>query len=189
MKTIDLTYPVSNEIINEAKTNEKMIFSGHVGTHFDVMNKNFPMTYTELPGVAFDVSNISLENDIICEDIALDAVRRHDFVAFHTGFIEKTGYGNKEYFLKHPQLSLSLINWLLDMEVSIIGIDFAGVRRGAEHTPTDRLCAERNVFIVENMCNLSTLLEGESYRRCIFGTYPVNFIGQTGLLCRVVGRI
>ena len=34
-----------------------------------------------------------------------------------------------------------------DKHVAIIAVDFAGVRNGKEHTPTDQLCADRGTFI------------------------------------------
>ena len=43
-------------------------------------------------------------------------------------------------------------------KISMIGVDFAGIRRGKEHTPKDQYCADRGVFVVENLCGLSRLL-------------------------------
>ena len=80
------------------------------------------------------------------------------FVAFYTGFIEKTGYGGKAYFTGHPQLSDDLIDALLAKGISIIGVDFAGVRRGKEHTLKDQYCADHGVFIIENLCNLQSVI-------------------------------
>ena len=81
-----------------------------------------------------------------------------------------------------------LIDRLLDRGVSIIGIDCAGIRRGAEHTPKDQYCADRNTFVVENLCGLSRLLEGEMAAEATIYTFPVRFKGMTGLPCRVVGE-
>lgn len=39
----------------------------------------------------------------------------------------------------------------------MIGVDFSGVRNGAEHNAADQYCADRGVFIVENLCNLQPL--------------------------------
>ena len=54
---------------------------------------------------------------------------------------------------------------------------------GKEHTPTDSYCASNNVFIIENLCNLGLIL-GNS----IINTYPMNYVGLTGLPCRVVAE-
>ena len=65
--------------------------------------------------------------------------------------------------------------------------DFAGVRRGREHTPKDQYCADRGVFIMENLCNLSAALErGGSFTAHI---QPVGRTGMTGLPCRVTAEV
>lgn len=189
MEIIDITTQVSAEILAQANKNLSLSFNGHVGTHFDVMNKVFPLSFMELPAVVFDVKGIGTDREIGIQDIDLDAVKEGMFVAFCTGFIEEEGYATKKYFTSHPQLSYELIHALLDKHVRIIGIDFAGLRNGKEHTPTDQLCADNGAFVVENLCNLSAVLKGKSFAYFTAGTYPVNFSGQTGLPCRVVARL
>ena len=85
------------------------------------------------------------------------------FFAFYTGFIEKVGYGTKNYFSNHPHLSNQLIEELLKRNISIIGIDFSGVRRGKEHTTMDQHCANHGVFNVENLCHLKAVLKKEYF--------------------------
>lgn len=189
MRTIDITTTVSSELLARAHKNLELAFNGHVGTHFDVMDKEFPLEYMDLEAIVFDVAEGASKEEITVDDISLECVREGMFVAFRTGFIEQEGYATKRYFSQHPQLSFGLINALLDKRVRIIGVDFAGVRRGNEHTPTDQLCADHGVFIVENLCNLSALLVGKPQVTCRVGTYPVKFEGQTGLPCRVIARL
>lgn len=186
MKTIDITTTVSAELLAKAQKNLALAFNGHVGTHFDVMNKVFPLEYMELDAVVFDVDGMT---EIGVDDINLDAVSEGMFVAFHTGFIEHEGYATQKYFKQHPELSFDLIHALLDRHIRIIGVDFAGVRNGKEHPATDQLCADQGVFIVENLCNLSAVLCGKKQTVCRIGTYPVKFEGQTGLPCRVIAKI
>jgi kynurenine formamidase len=81
-----------------------------------------------------------------------------------------------------------LIERLLEKHVSIIGIDFAGVRRGKEHTPKDQYCADRGVFIIENLCNLKQILD-KGNGTFIAHTYPLNYAEMTGLPCRVVASL
>ena len=182
---IDITLKITPKMITDAQGNEKKALVGHLGTHFDVMNKEFPLEYTQREGIVFDVSSV-IEKDIDIQDIELSKIKNGMFVGFYTGFIDKAGYGTKEYFSKHPQLSVELIEVLLEKKISIIGIDFAGVRRGKEHTPTDQRCADHDVFIVENLCSLDKILEhGEAFTA---HTYPMNFAEMTGLPCRVVAE-
>ncbi len=189
MRTIDITTSVSSDLLARAHKNLELSFNGHVGTHFDVMDKEFPVEYMDLDAIVFDVAACVDKDEVGVGDISLDCVREGMFVGFRTGFIEHEGYATKRYFSQHPQLSFELIRALFDKRVRIIGVDFAGVRRGKEHTPTDQLCADHGVFIVENLCNLSALLVGKPHVTCRVGTYPVKFEGQTGLPCRVIARI
>ena len=182
---IDITLKITPKMFADAQGNEKMSLVGHIGTHFDVMNKEFPLDYTKRKGIVFDVSNI-FERDIDIIDINIESVEKDMFVAFYTGYIEKEEYGTKTYFKDHPQLSDKLIDCLLDKGVSIIGVDFAGIRRGKEHTPKDQYCADRGVFIIENLCNLQILSNKEDI---IFNTYPMNYADITGLPCRVIAEV
>ncbi|MFZ7102497.1 MAG: cyclase family protein [Peptococcaceae bacterium] len=184
---IDLTVLVTAKITRNAQTNLDKASFGHLGTHFDVMNKRFPLECLERAGIVFDVSRIS-HRDIEAADFPLNLVERGMFVAFYTGYIERVPYGTRQYFSEHPQLSHELIRILLDKKVSIIGVDFAGVRRGKEHTPTDQICADGGVFIVENLCNLKKLLAGRTAGTFQANTYPMNFANMTGLPCRVVAK-
>ena len=63
------------------------------------------------------------------------------------------------------------------------------VHRGVQHTPKDRYCAERSTFIVENLCNLASVLDGRDNRFFTAHTYPVKFTGMSGLPCRVVAEV
>lgn len=185
---IDLSVKVTKLGNKNALNNEKMVSFGHLGTHFDVMNKEFPLEYVKRGAIVFNVKNI-YERDVEISDINIDLIEKDSFVAFYTGFIEKYEYGSKEYFTLHPQLSNELIDELLKKGVSIIGIDFAGVRRGIEHIPKDQYCADRGVFIIENLCNLGKILENKLSKEFIVNTYPINFSEMTGLPCRVVAEV
>ena len=185
---VDLTLEISVAAREKALDNERMVTFGHLGTHFDVMNKQFPLENLERPGVVFDVSGVG-ERNIDVQDIDLSIIQTSMFVGFYTGFIERVEYGTDKYFKTHPQLSDSLIDSLIEQHISIIGIDFAGIRRGQEHTPKDQYCADRGVFIVENLCNLKSLLGNATQRYFTAHTYPIKFADMSGLPCRVVGAI
>ena len=181
---IDITLKVTPEMMSNASGNLNKSLVGHIGTHFDVMDKEFPLKYTKLRGVVFDISKIT-NRDILISDIDLTKISKGDFVLFYSNYIEKEDYGSKNYFTSHPQLSDELIGELIK-KVSLIGIDFAGIRRGVEHTPKDQYCADNGVFIVENLCNLDKLLDFDEF---IVNTYPMNFTGVTGLPCRVIVEV
>ena len=183
---IDLTLPISQQQIEQAFSNEKMAAFGHLGTHFDVMDKVFDIKYAICPAIVFDVSEKG--NDIGLDAIDLAQINAGDFVMLHTGFIETTPYGSEAYFSAHPQLSTALIDALLQKRVRMIGIDSAGIRCGNAHTPTDRYCAERGAFVIENLCNLQKVLAGHASARFTAYTFPIRFEGLSGLPCRVAAQ-
>lgn len=177
----DLTLRITPKMVKTAENNEKKALVGHLGTHFDVMDKEFPLEYTRREGVCFDIRGME---EVEVHDVDLTTVEQGMFVAFYSGFIEEEGYGGQRYFQEHPQLSHALIDALLTKGVSIIGVDFAGVRRGKEHTPTDQKCADQGIFVIENLCNLGSVCG----QRFTTHTYPMNYAEMTGLPCRVVAE-
>lgn len=178
----DLTLQITPEMMKTVGEAGKKIFSGHLGTHFDVMDKAFPLEYTRREGICFDVRGLA---EIGVEDVDISRIEPGMFVAFCSGFLEETGYGSKRYRKEHPQLSYSLIETLLDKRVSIIGVDFGGIRRGCEHTPADQKCADQSTFVVENLCNLVVVCG----QRFTAHTYPMNYGEMSGLPCRVVAEV
>lgn len=183
---IDITYPITPELAAKDPSTVNSALAGHLGTHFDVMDKVFPLEYTLRKGILFDVSAVT-NRDITETDIALSLVEKDMFVLFRSGYIDRVPYGSKTYFKEHPQLSFSLIEALTEKGVSIIGLDFGGIRRSPEHVPADQRCADKGVFIVENLCNLSALPD-RSNDFCVY-TFPMNYTGITGLPCRVIVQL
>ena len=122
----DITLTITPEMLVEAAKMENSALVGHLGTHFDVMDKEFPLEYTERCGIAFDVSLVG-DRDIEVTDIDISKVKANMFVAFYTGFADIEPYGTRRYFKEHPQLSVNLIDALIDLGVSIIALDFAGI--------------------------------------------------------------
>ena len=179
---IDVTLKITSKMQLESLNKESKMSGGHLGTHLDNMGKEFPLEYTNREAVVFDVSHVT-GRDIEISDIDMTAVRENMFVAFYSGFIEKHEYGGAVYWAEHPQLSRALIDALLEKKVSLIGIDFAGVRRGKEHNIMDQLCADHGVFIIENLWNLKAALGS-----CTMHTYPMKFAETTGLPCRIIAE-
>ena len=183
---IDLTLPLTKDLTSDAQGNERKVLTGHLGTHFDVMNREFPLSYLRRDGIVFDISPIR-DREIQPSDIGMNEIRPDMFVAFFSGFSDEVPYGSRPYFKEHPQLSQKLIWELVDRKISVIGIDFAGVRRGKEHTPADQFCADHGVFIVENLYGLSALLQYRSGFTVY--TFPLRHLDWSGLPCRVVAEI
>lgn len=189
---IDLTYPLSKEKIDEftsklSERNKNVMAMGHFGTHFDAMGKNFPLDYSESRGIIFDVSRIS-DREIELADIDAEKIQAGDFVLLHTGAIEKFPYGSEEYFKNNPVLSWELIKNLVAKKIRLIGVDSCGVRRGGEHAQADKLCADNETFVIENLVNLDKIISAgvEVFH---VHTYPLNAINFSGIPSRVVAEI
>ncbi len=185
---IDLTLPVSQSLWEQALRNERLASLGHLGTHFDAMDRPFALENIRRRGRLVNARG-SKDREIATADLGNLEIRPNDAVLFHTGFLKDVGYGKGEYFRDHPQLSMELIHHLLDARVSLIGIDAAGMRRGAEHTPTDQACADRGTFVLENLYNLDVLQQAAAGRPFTVYTFPLRFEGLTGLPCRVVAEV
>lgn len=180
----DITLEITPDMIHTAGNNESKALSGHIGTHFDVMDRTFPLEYTRLNGVVFDCRSIR-KRVIEMSDVDMEKVKKGMAVLFCTDFIERVPYGERAYFREHPELSFALIDALLDKGVAIIGIDFCGIRRGKEHTPQDQRAADRGCFVVENLCNLSSLV---GKKKVMVNTYPLKVRGITGIPARVIAE-
>lgn len=188
---IDLTYRLEKEWIEDfLKNNMNGDLSkfGHFGTHFDIQDKEFPLEYCERKGIIFDVSFVQ-DRDIEVSDLNINAIEQNSIVLIHTGIIENIKYGTVQYFNEHPQLSYELIEKLIEMKVSLIGIDMAGVRRGTQHVKADQYCADHNIFIIENLVQMKQVVrsfhDGNNF---IVHTYPLNLAGYTGLPARVIAE-
>ncbi len=185
---IDISLKLTEEIVDRKVIHlEGEEFTGHVGTHMDVMDKGFPLEYSRREGILFDVRGIT-DRDIDVTDVSLDEVRADSFVVFYSGFIAQEGYGTFTYEKKHPQLSDALIAALLEKHISLIGIDFAGIRRPPEHGKNDQLCADHGTYVIENLSGLDQLLS----RGTKFSAYilPLSMSEHySGLPCRVIAEI
>ena len=65
---VDITLKITPKMTKDAQGNLKKALVGHLGTHFDVMNKEFPLEYTRRQGIVFDVSGVR-NRDIDITDI------------------------------------------------------------------------------------------------------------------------
>ena len=190
----DLSFKVDKEVLEEMVVLVSQASymglekQGHVGTHFDVMDKEFSIDKIITKGRIFDISHIKT-GEVKVNDLDLSSVEKGDFVMFYSGILKQLRYGSKEYFSTHIELSNELINYLINKEVNFIGIDMSGAQKPDTHLYIDQYCADRGVFIIENLDNLDLLLENASNKSFTVYTFPVNMSGFSGLPCRVIAEI
>jgi kynurenine formamidase len=188
---IDLSISIQRELFNdllEKSFKAKRDIIGHIGTHFDVMNKKFSLENTIRNGKLFDVRNIR-DREIDTTDIDLNRIEENDFIIFYTGYLEEEPYGTEKYFTDYPVLSKDLIDNLISKKVSLIGIDTASIVKPNIHIETDQYCADNGIFIIENLDNLKLLLNEAKDESFKVYTFPINIENISGLPCRVIAEI
>lgn len=139
-------------------------------------------------GKVFNISHIKT-GEVKVNDLDLSNVEKGDFVMFYSGILKQLRYGSKEYLSTYIELSNELIDYLIDKEVNFIGVDMAGAQKPATHLYIDQYCADRGIFIIENLDNLDVLLEKAFNKPFTVYTFPVNMSGFSGLPCRVIAEI
>jgi len=190
---IDLSVVITEEILKSIlklgsdKQIPPVAQFGHIGTHFDIMDKTFSLDNTERTGKLFDVSHVK-NRAVAVGDIDAASIQELDFVMFYTGFLKERGYGKPDYFANHPELSDELIACLVGKKVSLIGIDAPGIRQPAEHPKADQYCADNGIFVIENLANLDAVAREAGSAAFLVHTYPVNYKGLSGLPCRVIAE-
>jgi kynurenine formamidase len=160
---------------------------GHLGTHFDVMEKEFPLECVKRVGRLVDISRIR-DREIEVNDLQC-SIEPGEFVIFRTDYAIEIGYGGPDYNYRSAELSDDVVSHLLERKVSLIGVDAASIQKPAKHRQVDMRCAAENVFVVENLCNLDALAQAAGDRPFVVYCAPLNFRGLTGLPCRVVADV
>lgn len=159
---------------------------GHVGTHFDVMDKAFPLDSFRTRGQVVDISHIrdrEVEISDLPEDIAEGGI-----IILHTGYMDEIGYDGKGYNQRSAELSDAAMAHITDRKVKLIGVDAAGIQKPKKHVAADQFCADRNIFVIENLRNVRDLLGHPAGGLTIY-TSPMSYIGLSGLPCRVLAEL
>ncbi len=160
---------------------------GHVGTHFDVMEGQFPLENVRRTARIVDVSHVR-GREVEISDLPFEP-QAGEFIIFHTGYMREVGYSGKGYNLRSAELSDALVDRLIDQKVALIGVDAAGAQKPTKHVKVDHHCADHGVFIIENLNNVDQLLEVAADRAFEIFCLPLNYKGLTGLPCRVVAEV
>lgn len=128
----------------------------HIGTHIDCYN----LSHIDLP-IEMEIQVIDVRG---IYEIGLDVlkgitIKSKSFVIFRTGFLEKYGYGTIVYFdtKTNPYLTNELIDYLLENDVKLIGIDLSGIQHGKAHVEIDKYVENKGAYVVENICNLDKI--------------------------------
>ena len=193
MKVIDLshkltnrmqTYPGDPDVRIEAWDThdaggcqvDKLYLGSHSGTHIDAPwhFSRHGSRIDELPldrfiayGTIVKVQDKQAGESIKKNDIepVLALISPGEFLVFQTGWDR---YFGKEAYLHHPYLSEELAATILELGVSLVGIDALSIDPTTEGTfKAHSILMPREVLIVENLCNLDQVQEArKSFPSC-----------------------
>jgi kynurenine formamidase len=106
-----------------------------------------------------------------------------NIVLIETGWWKKRAF-TKEFLYDFPGLSIDAAKFLMDHNVKAVGIDTLGIEPyNHKDFEVHKLLLSRNVYIVEDLTNLSELEDGKRYFIVIL---PIKFQGASGSMARVV---
>jgi kynurenine formamidase len=160
---------------------------GHVGTHFDVMDKEFPISSFKTSGRLVDISGIRAR-EVEVSDLVPSKIEAGDTVIFYTGYMDEFGYENRMYWKRSAELSDAAVSYLISKQIRLIAVDAAGAQKPTKHQKVDKLCADNGIFIVENLDNVKALIAHRNVQFTVY-TAPLKRSGLTGLPCRVIAEI
>ena len=158
--------------------------AAHTATHVDLVfadNRIEPermigrgklIVVTQSPGSEIQLDDIEHQVEI----------ESGDFVFFRTDWSRFVG--TEEYY-NHPELSPEVVQWLVSKRINAVGIDALGLGRARRHGEYDRLLVKNNIFVIENLANLSAIPRREFKVYC----FPLNIENVDAIPARVVVEI
>lgn len=211
MEPLDLTLEISNKLPSfpgsprpqfiswaDKKSDgynlELIFFSSHSGTHLDA-----PYHFVE-KGLGIDKIPLSKlitkavlcrakkgPDEIITQKDIVDFETKNGKISANSAVVFETGWSNnltkKDYFTRNPGLSKTAAKYLIEKEVSLVGIDSPSIDMGkdpkfsAHHT-----LLKRGVLILENLCNLNKIPRS-NFKLIVL---PLKLRGATGSPVRAV---
>ena len=159
-------------------------FSTHTATHVDLvfMEKRIDPGRMIGTGKLIDVTQVS-GGGIRLDDVKHQVeIESGDFVFFRTDWSEFVG--TMKYY-DHPELSLEVVQWLVSKNINAVGIDALGLGRDRRHGEYDRLLARNNIFVIENLANLSAIPKKKFNTYC----FPLKIENTDAIPARVVVEI
>lgn len=127
----------------------------NMGTHIDVMGADIVIENDRLigTGIKLDVSSI-IDRPITLNDLDLSYVKEGVYVFFQTNWDK---YLDDEKYNSHPEISMEVIEYLVDKKVNMIGIDTLGLGVGRNHGTIDVYLGKHNTYAIENLTNLDKI--------------------------------
>ena len=158
--------------------------SAHTATHVDLVYADNRIELERMigKGKLLDVTQ-SPGGEIRLDDIEHRVeVEKGDFQFLRTDWSKLVS--TDEYY-NHPELSPEVVQWLVSKRVNAVGIDALGLGRARRHGEYDRLLIKNNIFVIENLANLSAIPGREFKVYC----FPLKIENVDAIPARVVVEI
>jgi kynurenine formamidase len=158
--------------------------SAHTATHVDLVftEKRIDPRRMIGTGKLIDVTRVS-GGGVRLDDVKHQVeIESGDFVFFRTDWSQFVG--TVKYY-DHPELSLEVVQWLVSKNINAVGIDALGLGRDRKHGEYDRLLARNNIFVIENLANLSAIPKKKFNTYC----FPLKIENTDAIPARVVVEI
>lgn len=158
--------------------------AAHTATHVDLVfaenriepermiGKGKLIVATQAPGSEIQLDDVEHQVEI----------EGGDFVFFRTDWSKLVG---TEEYHNHPELSPEVVQWLVSRRINAVGIDARGLGRGHRHGEYDRLLIKNDIFVIENLANLSAIPRRKFKVYC----FPLKIENVDAIPARVVVEI
>jgi kynurenine formamidase len=161
-----------------------MHFSAHTATHVDLVLTNRYIDPERMigNGKLIDVSQLTGTQVRLADVERQVEIEGGDFVFFRTDWSQ---FADTEQYYDHPELSLEVVEWLIDKGINAVGIDALGLAQGRDHGEYDRLLAREDILVIENLANLAAI----PHRRFKVYCFPLKVENTDAIPARVVVEI
>jgi kynurenine formamidase len=138
----------------------------HTATHVDLVFRQRRIAPHRMigPGRLVDVTGAGGHHILVSDIERQVRIGSGDFVFFRTDWSQ---YAGTARYHEHPELSLEVVQWLASLRVNAVGIDAPGLGQGRRHGDYDRLLAEADAFVIENLTDLGAVPRREFTVYCL----------------------
>lgn len=173
---------------------EIMMMSTHTGTHMDAPSHflantaNIDMIGVERlvsPALLLDLPKGANEQITLDDLRVIKEIDQGISIVFRTGWQKMID--NRDYMTVNPGLSVDAAELLAEKNVNAVGIDSPSIDIGSdEHFSTHKKLLSNGILIVENLCNLESLLHKSTFTLLI---NPLKLKGASGSPVRALAII
>jgi kynurenine formamidase len=170
----------------------EMRFQTSIGTYLDSPYHRHPkgrdigelgIDELILPGTVVDAPGLDGDEELTADALPEETTLAGNAVLFNFGWDRNW---DTEQYRSYPYISEALIERLIDADVSLVGVDTLNIDDHQNPArPAHTRLLDEEVFIVENLCNLGSLV-GTSFR---FFAVPIKVRGAAAMPVRAFAEL